>query len=93
MCKLVSNRLPFSEKSLAILKEIMTIKKTGRGILYGKTGSRDNGEGKYIMGWFVGYVESKGRMYAFACNVRGDNVMGKDARAIAENILGHQGIL
>jgi beta-lactamase class D len=93
MCQLVSNRLPFSGNSLAVLKEIMAIKKTDKGILYGKTGSRANEEGKYIMGWFVGYVESNQKTYAFACNLKGINLAGKDARAIVEQILETHGML
>jgi beta-lactamase class D len=51
--RLVSGKLPFSENAKATLKNIMAIKKTGRGVLYGKTGSS-----RFNLGWFVGYVES-----------------------------------
>lgn len=91
--KLVSGKLPFSAKSLAVLKDIMLIKRTGHGILYGKTGSGADDNGTYALGWFVGYVESQGRTYAFACAAKGHNVMGKDARAIVEKVLEGQGLL
>jgi beta-lactamase class D len=91
--KLVSGKLPFSAKSLAVLKDIMFIKRTGHGILYGKTGSGADDRGTYALGWFVGYVESQGRTYAFACAVKGNNVMGKDARDIVERALEKQGLL
>ena len=71
----------------------MTVKKTDRGSLYGKTGSLANEEGKYAMGWFVGYVESKGKVYGFACNVQGKDLMGKDARDLAQGILEAGGML
>lgn len=93
MRRLALNDLPFSTNSMAILKEIMVVKKTSKGILYGKTGSRADDTGNYTMGWFVGYVESPTGKYAFACNIKGDNVMGKDARNIVEKILEIQGIL
>jgi beta-lactamase class D len=93
LCKLVSGTLPFSVKSLTVFKEIMKVNTTDHGILYGKTGSGADDRGIYILGWFVGYVESNGTTYAFACTAKGDNIMGKDARAIVENILIRQGIL
>lgn len=93
MCKLVSGKLPFAEKSRAVLKNVMTIKKTEHGVLYGKTGSSADGTGKYTLGWFVGYVESNGKTFAFACTAKGVNVMGKDARAIVESVLERQGFL
>lgn len=89
--RLLSGKLSFSERSKAALKNIMTIKKTEHGALYGKTGS-----GKFNsvnVGWFVGYVESKDKKYAFACAVRGDTLTGKDARAIVETILEQNGYL
>ena len=93
MCKLVSGKLPFREGSVAVLKEVMAVRKTDRGILYGKTGSGADGTGTYDLGWFVGYVESRGKTYAFACAANGDGVMGKDARAIVERVLEKQGLL
>jgi beta-lactamase class D len=93
ICRLASGKLSFSEKSLAVVKDMMTIKKTDRGILYGKTGSGADDAGKYALGWFVGYVEKRGKTYAFACSAKGDNIMGKDARTIVETILEKQGLL
>lgn len=93
MHKLVLGKLPFSEASQAKLKDVMAIKNTHNGVLYGKTGSRIDNAGKFIMGWFVGYVESEGKTYAFACNVKGNSVMGKDAIAIVITILEKRGIL
>ena len=48
---------------------------------------------RYNLGWFVGFVESRGRTYAFACAAKGDKVQGKDARAIVERVLEAQGLL
>ena len=93
MRRLVRGELPFSESSVAVLKELMAVKRTDKGSLYGKTGTSVDDTGKYIMGWFVGHVESDGRTYAFACTVKGENVMGKDARAIVETFMEKQGRL
>lgn len=85
--KLVTGKLPFSQKSIALLKEIMLAQKTERGTLYGKTGSGGD------VGWFVGFVESQGMTYSFACVLKGKNVMGKDAMAIVETVFGRHGLL
>lgn len=82
---LFDGKLPFSEKNIATLKDIMQVSKTDKGTLYGKTGSGTNSDGKGL-GWFVGFLESKGIIYTFACNIiGGNNPSGKVARAIVEN--------
>ncbi len=93
MRRIVAGEVPFSDTSLATLKKMMFIKKSDRGVLYGKTGSGTDDKGTYVLGWFVGYVESNGKTYAFACVARGKNIMGKNARAIVDNILEKQGLL
>lgn len=91
--RLVTAKLPFSEKTQAILKDVMKVKSTDAGTLYGKTGTAGNAQGQAVYGWFVGYVESKGRTVAFACRIEGIGVMGKDARTATEAILTSQGLL
>ncbi len=91
IAKLIEGKIPFSEKTLGTLKSIMTVKTTERGVFYGKTGTGTLDEDKdFLMGWFVGYVEvlSSGKTYAFACLLKGKGIMGKDARAAVERILG-----
>jgi beta-lactamase class D len=91
IARLVKGELPFSSKTLVVLKSILTLKTTERGTLYGKTGSGTDDKGDF--GWFVGYVESKGQTYAFACLLKGAELTGKDARAATENILMAQRLL
>lgn len=93
MSRLATKKLPFSAKTQFILQEVMLARKTERGALYGKTGTGTDGQGNYVMGWFVGYVESPGKTYAFACLLKGEKVMGKDARAVVEKVLTEQGLL
>ncbi|MDD2708319.1 MAG: penicillin-binding transpeptidase domain-containing protein [Verrucomicrobiae bacterium] len=90
--KLVTGKLPFAQKPQAVLKEIMFIRKTERGTLYGKTGTGDKTSGTPV-GWFVGYVESGERTFAFAAAGRWDKVAGKDLRALTETILEKNGFL
>lgn len=69
--KLYREQLPVSKRSLEIVKDILTMEKTAEYKLSAKTGTGPLGEGKYI-GWFVGYLESKGNVYFFALNLNGD---------------------
>jgi len=93
MCELLTAKLPFSERSRAALGDMMRARTTPRGALYGKTGSGADASGRYVLGWYVGYVESGGATYAFACALKGSGVMGKDARAAVETALTELGLL
>lgn len=83
---LVHHQTGFSEKTLAVLKDVMQAGKTNHGTLHGKTGS-SGGDLTPPIGWFVGYVESNGKTYAFATLLKGEKITGKDARAATEKIL------
>jgi len=93
MHRLVAGKLPFSRTSLTVLKEMMLVRKTDNGVLFGKTGSGADDRGTFVVGWFVGYVESNEKTYAFACTAQGEGIMSKDARAIVEAVLEKQGLL
>ena len=92
--KLLDGKLPFSERNIAILRDIMQAEKTDKGTLYGKTGSGTGPDGKWNLGWFVGFLESGDATYVFACNITGgDNPSGKTARTIIESIFKSQNLL
>ena len=92
--KLLDGKLPFSEENISILRDIMLVEKTDKGALYGKTGSGTDSDGNWNLGWFVGFLESSGTTYAFACNtIGGENPSGKGARTIVENVFKSQGRL
>ena len=92
--KLLDGELPFSKKNITILRDVMEVIKTEKGTLYGKTGSAMGSDGKWTLGWFVGFVEHSGTVYVFACNITGgDNPYGKVARSIVENVFKSQGII
>jgi len=91
--RMIAGDVPFSRQALAVLKELMFIKDTKAGRLYGKIGSGTDADGKFVLCWFVGYVESKSNTYSFACVAQGQNVMSKQARAIVERVLESEGIL
>lgn len=94
--KLVNKELPVSAQSLNILKEVMIINRTSKGIYYGKTGSSKanyNGIKNQSIGWFVGFVTNNEKTYSFACLIKGENVSGKDSKEAIESILKKSGLI
>lgn len=90
--KLLDGKLPFSEKTVAVLKDVMKVTTTEKGTLYGKTGSGASADG--VLGWFVGFLESHKTTYVFACNITGGEApSGKTARSIVESVFKSQGFL
>jgi len=70
--KLHDNTLPFSQRSMDIVKSIMIAKDTSGYIIRAKTGWGN--ENNINIGWYVGYVEAKDNVYYFAnCIQTGDN--------------------
>jgi beta-lactamase class D len=67
LLKLHSGKLPFSQRSLNLLKNIMIVEQTPNYILRGKTGWATNQNPN--IGWFVGYLEQNNKVYFFATNI------------------------
>jgi beta-lactamase class D len=66
----MDNKLPFSEKNLATVKNIMTMSDDGTHAFGGKTGSgSDPKTGDRNFNWFVGYAKNGSHRYVFATNV------------------------
>ena len=75
------NKLPFSQPSVDIVKNIMITKDTLNYVLRGKTGW--GGHGDKDIGWYVGYIETKSQVYYFSNFVQMDSKALNDAnRAI-----------
>lgn len=85
--RLYRNDLPFSPRSMALVREIMLLEADEAHQLRGKTGSGLL-EGLYI-GWFVGYEEVNGNVYFFAVNITSTDTEanGATARQILQEIL------
>jgi beta-lactamase class D len=64
--------LPVADRTTKIVKEILTLEKTADYTLSGKTGAGMVAENR-ALGWFVGYVETKGNVCFFALNLEGPN--------------------
>ena len=87
--RLYESELPFSQRSMDIVKDILVLEKTGSYQLSGKTGSVQRVAPH--VGWFVGYLEGGGKMYIFATNVADGD--GAKAQEITRSILQGLGLL
>lgn len=79
LTKLVRNQLPFSARSMAITKDILTLEQKKDYTFVGKTGSCGG------IGWFVGFVEDANSTRVFAFNIRGEGANGVEAKKITLN--------
>jgi beta-lactamase class D len=93
--ELYLNVLPFSARSIDIVKKIMIAKDTNGCIIRAKTGwgNQDNKD----IGWYVGYIETKSNTYFFANCIQSTNPDNPDfVRARIEifyKIVGELGLL
>lgn len=92
---LFNGLLPFSESSTNLLFQILLANETAKGKLYGKTGSGDylGGKDGGRIGWYVGYVLSHSKRYAFACLVLSNDASGALAKTLSTNIFKDSGLL
>ncbi|WP_084554929.1 class D beta-lactamase [[Phormidium ambiguum] IAM M-71] len=65
--RLESNELPFSERTLDLVKDIMIVERTPTYTLRGKTGWANSVNPN--VGWFVGYLQQNNNVYFFATNL------------------------
>lgn len=91
--KLYTYDMPFSRAHIDTVKKTLKLSERDGVILSGKTGTGIvNGRG--INGWFVGYVENRGKVTIFSANIRGkEGVDGSKARDIVISILRDKKIL
>jgi bla regulator protein blaR1 len=87
--RLHERKLPFSDKTMDTVLDIMTISRTGQTIFRGKTGTAgDNKKDVATLGWFIGSVSTPSGDYIFATRITGgENPSGRTARKITESIL------
>jgi beta-lactamase class D len=68
--RLYKDDLPFSKRSLSIVKDIMIVEKTPEYTIRGKTGWIGfGGNTTPQIGWYVGYIEKGKEVYFFATNI------------------------
>lgn len=91
--RLRNYQLPFSKRSVDIVKKIMVADSTAEYILRAKTGWADNENGAST-GWYVGYVETKDNVYYFSnCIQTNDFDKAKARIEITYKILRELGII
>lgn len=84
MKQLYNAEIPYSERSLDIVKEIIIRDKSDHMIFSGKTGTAAYG----TLGWFVGALEKDNKRYYFATLLIGEEVAtGAKAQEISKDIL------
>ncbi len=91
--KLAQGELPMSQRSQRLVRNALVVEKMRAYTLYAKTGT--SGAAKDPVGWWVGWVEKKGRPVAhFAMNFTpAKNTRFEDRFSIARAILGEAGAL
>jgi beta-lactamase class D len=100
IARITSYDVPFSRRSVDILRKLIRLDEKGGAILYGKTGSGTDHPGFYfgpdaktVSGWFIGWVEKGDRARCFAAHIAAkDDATGMKAREIALAILRDKGI-
>ena len=78
--RLYNNNLPFSQRAINIVKDILILEETDNYILRGKTGWADKPDPD--IGWFVGYLEQNNNVYFFATNI--DILKNEDSKKRVE---------
>jgi beta-lactamase class D len=92
--RLYEGELPFSERSMDIVREMIVLEEGEGYRLSGKTGWTSRVESH--IGWFVGYLEVGDRVYFFATNVEREESsesLGWISREITEQVLREMGLL
>lgn len=92
--RLYFDDLPFSERSLEIVRDIIVLEETDAYRLSGKSGWAQRVEPQ--IGWLVGYVERDDNVYFFATNVESaapDERFGNSKFEITDKIIGDLGLL
>lgn len=92
LTKFLDKELPFSDKNIGIVKDIMKIDSTESYQLYAKTGWSARAVEK--IGWFVGFVEVKSETWIFAMNIDLEkNENAKYREAITRSVLKEVGLI
>ena len=87
LTSLYQNDFDFTPEHIQAVKNSIRLSASDTGTLYGKTGTGGI-NGQDISGWFVGYVETTGRTYLFATNIKADSsATGSVAAKITMSIL------
>ena len=90
-----TNKLPFSQENIDLVKKLIILKKTDKFTFSGKTGMTEQ-DGKNI-GWLVGYLEENGNTWIYICNVESGldntNQFKESRRGVVEMVFKSMGLM
>lgn len=90
-----TNKLPFSQANIDLVKKLIILKQTDKWIFRGKTGMTIQ-DGKNL-GWLVGYLEENGNVWLYVCNMESatDNTQKfkESRRGITEKVFKSMGLM
>jgi len=90
--KLYKDKLPFKQEYLDLTKKILTVEKNDNYTIRAKTGW--SSQKIWGVGWYVGYVEKKDKIYFFALNINIDDKSQLKYRVqIVNEVLKQKGII
>lgn len=92
LTNLLEKKLPVSDKTLAAINEITLLEKTKDGEYHGKTGSSYK-NGKWLLGWWIGWLNRGEDRYVFVANIEGNGCQGTITREFVEKALKQTGLL
>jgi len=82
--KLHDNKLPFSQRSMDIVKKIMIAKDTLGYVIRSKTGLDDRKD--RLVGWYVGYIEKDNNVYYFSNCIQSNDINNNNIPAARKAI-------
>jgi beta-lactamase class D len=90
-----TNKLPFSQENIDLVKKLIILKKTDNWTFSGKTGMTVQ-DGNNV-GWLVGYLEQNGNIWIYVCNVESglDNTekFKESRRGVVEMVFKSMGLM
>lgn len=90
--RIYDNKVPFSQRNIDILKNIMIMEKNDDYTLRAKTGTAPDSKGTGVA-WYVGYITNKDNTYFFALNIDiGEDAMLVERIALAKRVFNEAGI-
>jgi len=90
-----TNKLPFTQSNIDLVKKLIVLKKTDKYTFSGKTGMTVQ-DGNNV-GWLVGYLEENGNTWIYVCNVESgmDNTerFKESRRGVVEKVFRSMGLM
>ncbi len=90
--QLARGKLAVGAKAMEQVRGMLELARNDKAVLFGKTGTLSK-NGQDTLGWFVGWLERRDKLYVFATNLAAaQGASGARARQITEEILREKGL-